>query len=335
MAFGDHIIGTYAIDENQKIFPLMTYSASPIDKMHGFPAAFLPIQEPLEWSISGDQVFYFFCLAYHKKNYGANLHIYAKSMVYAYKALIENTNILHAGQVRFFVDTRCLDIVMPYLLATNLQSLVIPFESEMPVNYAAYIPCFFHKAAEPFKYKVYTDLDMWWANMSEKSPLDLCQIVNQWDEQPDNFYGQRVFKTAEQSYNDLYERYLENDQQRRQLRQLMYELFQSETLENSLGISGTRMVIRDSNEANTLKRYYENYSNLLRDDEAFWAVFFTDTKYEVGEITAYLPAGDVTEETRLKWLEGSLLFNVGSYHFDHFHHERYSGFGKLYDHFKH
>lgn len=333
MAFGHHLIGSYGLDQDEKLFPMLTYASSRVDKMHGFPAAFMPIEKGFVPADTGIEVLYFFCISYAQQNYGMNLHIYAKSMVYAYKSLIENTNIFHAGQVRFFIDSRCVDIVMPYLRAANIDSLAVVYKSEKPIDYAAYIPHFFHEEALPFKYRIYTDLDMWWANMSEQGQLDFCELVHRWDDTPENFHGQRVSKSAEQSYHDLYERYLENEGQVDRLAGLMTELFGDIVLENDRGLSGTRMVVRAGEEADALRDFYESHGDLLRDDEAFWAVFLTHTGYEVGNISDYLLPGDVSAETRHEWETGPRLFNVGSYHFDHFHHERYDGFRQLYEQF--
>lgn len=334
MAYGEHIIGTYAVDEHYVMYPITTYAGSVDDKMHGYPAAFKPICRPLPMADDGKDIFYFFCISYHEKNYGNNLHVYAKCMIYAYKHLIEHTNILDIGKVRFFVDKRCLGIVKHYARITNIESLIVPIDSKYPMNYAAYIPCFFHPVAENFKYRVYTDLDMWWANMSEKDNFDFGTLIDEWDRLPENFYGQRVPKTHEQSHIDLYERYLENDKQRHELKTIMKQMFDAETLENDLGISGTRMALRNSDSTEKLAQFYEQYGHLLRDDEALWSVFFTHTNELVADIGRYMPGGGPTKEEQNAWKNSPMLVNVGSYHFDHYHRERYDGFEKLYNHWK-
>ena len=333
MAFGHHLIGTYALDESCTPYPIITYSGSRDDKMHGYPAAFMPIRSPLPIA-TGIDIFYFFCLAYHPKNYGNNLHVYAKSMIYAYKNLITNTNILECGQVQFFVDRRCMDIVSPYCRAANLQGLVQPYDSDISMNYAAYVPCFFHETARSFKYRIYTDLDVWWANMSDKPVFDFRKLIAEWDRQEASIFGQRVPKSERQSSVDLYERYLTDDKQLSELRNIMVNKFGSEAIGNELGISGTRNAIRAGAEANKLKECYEQYGDLLRDDEAFWAFFLTDTGYPVADIGIYMRGGGPRKEEMELWDRGPMMVNVGSYHFDHFHQERYEGFQKLYEHFK-
>lgn len=333
MAFGKHIIGSYGLDRDFELVPMLTYTASPSDKAHGYPAAFMPIDTPLSIADQGSDILYFFCLFYSDRS-ELNLHIYAKSMVYAYKQLIEHTNILDAGQVRFFIDSRCAHSVMPYLQAANIHSLAVLFSSDKPVNYASYIPCFYHEAAQPFRYRFYTDLDMWWANMSDHPPFDFNNLIEKWDAQPESIYGQRVPKTVEQTHVDFYERYLKDETLLAELRQIMRDKFGAESFPTEEGISGTRNAVRAGKEALMLQKTYEQYGNLLRDDECFWTFFLKDTGYDVSDIGLHIPGSGPRKEEMEQWQHGPIMVNVGTYAFDHYHPDRYQGFAKLYEHFK-
>lgn len=334
MAYGNHIIGTYALDQNLEVFPMLTHTGSPNDKAHGYPAAFPVIHSPLSIADQGEEILYFFCISYHERNYGYNLHVYAKSMIYAYKMLLQNTNIFDIGQVRFFIDNRCRDIVMPYLRAANIYSLAVFFSSDKPMNYAAYIPCFFHEVTEPFKYRFYSDLDIWWANMSDKPAFDFGQLIEKWDSLESGIFGQRVPKTKEQTHVDFYKRYLKDEAQLAQLREIMRGKFGEESFATEAGMSGTRNAMRVGSELDTLKSYHDKYGDLLLDDEAFWAFFLLDTGCTVNDIGADIEGGGPTKSEMERWDQGPMIINVGTYAFEHFHREKYEGFQKLYEHFK-
>ncbi len=320
--FGRHIIGTYALDASGKMYPLLSHSENNHSVLFGFPAALEPIMTPLPNANKTDAaVAIFFCLFHHPLFTTHDIHVYIKSMIYAYKQLITHTNICDVGRVHFFIDERCMDVVSPYCKEANVQKLVVPYKSTKQIQYAAYIPCFWHQAIENVKYRIYMDVDMWWINLHNKPPFDYQHFVEMAEKQDGDLFGNTVPKSAGEVEADLYVRSVwENDIHIEQTKQWMHENF-PEGLEDIRAISGCHNGIRKSETLDTLKNYYSEVGEFIRDDEAFWAVFLT--KYPQIQIKNMheIISGTGYSQQEYEHHDKPELAHVGTYMFEHFYNK--------------
>lgn len=325
--FGRHIIGTYALDATGEIYPLLTHSENNHSVLFGFPAALKPITTPLPNADKTDaDLAVFFCLFHHPLFYTHDIHVYAKSMIYAYKQLITHTNICDIGRIVFFIDTRCMDVVYPYCREANVQNLIVPFNSEKQVQYAAYIPHYWHPVMEDVKYRIYMDVDMWWINLHNKTPFDYGVFVETAEKQNADIFGNTVPKSAGEVEADLFIRSnWENDTHTQKTEQWIQQNFDEELAKQNIrAISGCHNGIRKSETLDKLKNYYNEVGEFIRDDEALWAVFLT--KYPEIEIKNLheIISGTGYSHQEYEHHNKPQLAHVGTYMFEHFFNKPYA-----------
>lgn len=320
--FGRHIVGTYALDASGNIYPLLTHSENNHSVMFGFPAALEPVMTPLPNANKKDaEIALFYCLFHHPLFHTHDTHVYAKSMIYAYKQLITHTNIQDVGRVHFFIDKRCIDVVYPYCKAANVQKLIVPFDSTKQVQYAAYIPCFWHHAIEDVKYRIYMDVDMWWINLHHKPPFDYQHFVEEAEKLDADIFGNTVPKSAGEVEADLYVRSVwENDTHIEQTKQWVHKNF-PEGIGDIRAISGCHNGIRKSETLDKLKNYYNEVGEFIRDDEAFWAVFLT--KYPEIQVKNLheIISGTGYSVSEYEHHDKPQLAHIGTYMFEHFYNK--------------
>ena len=87
---------------------------------------------------------------------------YAHEAAYAYKQLIECTNIAECGRVRFFMARQCKAEMMPYFQKIGLESLVVEINVPIGVRLSGYIPQLSHEELTPCRYRFHNDTDLWW-----------------------------------------------------------------------------------------------------------------------------------------------------------------------------
>jgi len=331
-SFGHHIIGTYILDSNGKINTITAHSSDNHSVFFGFPAAFMPYLEPLPYHQRKDSLIdIIYCLSYRQSYFSHDLHVYAKSMVYAYKQLVTHTNILDVGNVYFYVDERCLPVVYPYCKETQIHHLIIPFKSNIDVHYAAYIPKFWDNNT---KYKMYYDLDMWWLNLKNNDTFDFQELVKKLDKDKQaDIWGNDVHKPIDDHLIDLRQRCIisENDPHLIELNQWIKDNYSDDMVEQIYTISGSYQILRKSKTLDTLKNFYKEVGDFIRDDEAFWGAFFT-THPDIKVVNAneYVP-GVRDDNIEMPNKPHPALMHVGTYSFDHFFEHPYAK--QLYDHF--
>ena len=323
-SFGRHIIGTEALDAGGYTYHLTSYAERGHGPLLGFPAAFPPIQSHLPSATRLDSdIVVFFCLSYHPFYFSHDLHVYAKSMIYAYKMLTKHTNILDVGRVYFFIDSRCMPVVMPYCRRSGLTDLVIPFNSDKNVHYAAYIPCFWHEEMRDAKYRLYMDVDMWWINLHNKPVFDYQNMVSELDTKAEDIIGNTVPKTMDGYYADLYKRcHHEGDTHIEKLKR-----HYGDTLPKSdfRGITGCHNGVRGGTETlERLKSLYDEMGDLIRDDEGFWATFLTkNPDIEITLLHEHI-GGVGFDYENVEHHQGPEVAHVGTYMFEHFFKSPYA-----------
>ena len=326
--FGKHITGTYALDPSGNVFPLLSHTNCNHSVMFGFPAAFPPIKDPLVVSRKeSTKLAIFYCLFHHPLHAIHDLHVYAKSMTYAYKQLVRHTNILDVGNVYFFVDERAMDIVHPYCREANISELIVPFHSDKQVQYAAYIPCFWHQTLNDIQYRFYMDVDMWWVNAANDEKFDYQHLIDALDTQECDIYGLTVPKTEETTAADLYQRCVwDGDTHLKQTRQWMADNFgaESPSTEQIRAISGCHNGMREGETLQALRDFYEEVEGFIRDDEALWTIFLTkNPQFPISKISDIIDgtgfyADEFTHHSKAE------LAHIGTYMFEHFFNKPYA-----------
>ncbi len=318
--FGKHIIGTYALDANGCVFPLITHSENNHSVLFGFPSAFMPIKYPIPYSLTDTpEVVVFFCIFSHPMNATHEVHAYAKSMTYAAKMLAKNTNIFDVGRVLIFVDERVMNTVYPYCREANLQKLVVPFKSNKQVQYAAYIPHFYHEAMGDIPIRMYMDVDMWWINLANDEKFDYRHLAKAFRECEADVFGNSVPKRPDWTYQDLYSRSIyEGDTHVERAKRWMVENFGAEVPDTTRSITGCHNGIRLGLSLEKLERFYEEVGEFIRDDEAFWTVFFArHPEIQIKQITDLI-RGVSFRNQEVKLHDKAELSHVGTYMFEHF-----------------
>lgn len=334
--FGDHIAGTYALDNSGNEFPLLSHTKNNHSVLFGFPAAFKPIKYPLPpTTVSDPEIAVFFCLFNHPLHASHDMHVYAKSMVYAYKQLLKNTTIQDVGRVFMFVDERAMQVVYPYCVAANIKDQVVPFKSDKNIQYAAYIPQFWHEVMEGIEYRFYMDVDMWWVNLFDKDRHDYVQMVESLRSTEADVFGYLVPKTPETVSADIYLRSTwESDMHIERARSWMTQTFGDETLteEPIRAISGSHNGMRAGFEMDKLLEFYREVGDFVRDDEAFWTLFLAKhPEIKLHSLSEFVHGTGYHEEELAKH-DSAQLAHVGTYMFEHFFNKPYASM--FYDHCK-
>ena len=336
--FGHHVFGTHTLDYSGHNEILLRNGGSEWeDRFTGFTASLLPVKRHLPLANKGSEIFHFYCLSYKRvlSNAGghlSNLHIYAKEMVYAYRQLIKttNTNFLELGQVRFFIDKRCLDVVMPYLKAAGLESLVIPFDSDKNVDYSAYMQFFNHEVCKPFKYVIYTDTDEFWANPMKGEAFNFQHAINVADDLQCDILSQILPESLDRVSTDLYSRYIAggeefaqyNEDRLNKKKQYVIKEF-GEELPQVLAessITGRMQMVKSGSIPSLISDYYNECGDLFRCDEALWCLFIAKHKCKAGHIPINLYSN-----------EHAVLYPVGAYHFLHIQVDRFTHYNNIYN----
>lgn len=330
--FGRHIVGTEALSQNGKVFPLTSYANEPHSCFLGFPAAFPPITQELPYNcIDNPDIIMFYCISYNPNFATHDMHVYAKSMIYAYKQLVECTNIFECGRVYFFIDERCLPVVYPYIKAAGLLDLMNVFSSNKMMHYAAYIQFFFNNAlmgTAPFR--LYNDVDMWWINLEGAPKFDFKEMVEKINDSKCAFYANTTPKPLDEYLVDLFNRCkYPGDTHTIKLKE-MVEKGELPT-EHIRGISGCQVgVKKDPIFLGHLEVFHKDWEYYIRDDEAFWQTFLTLKDWvDIGSLTDYIGGMGFSIAQR-EYHKEPQLAHVGTYMFEHFYNLPYAE--EIYDH---
>lgn len=335
-SFGKHIIGTYALSSDEKIFSLLTDSDRSHSAFLGYPAAFMPYMSGLPSSREDNRdLAVIYCLSYRQAYFSHDLHVYAKSMIYAYKSLITHTDILDVGNVHFFVDERCMPVVYPYCEKVSIHKLVTPFKSDLDIHYAAYIPQFWAEQTHNTKYKLYFDVDMWWLNLLNSDRFSFADMLKKLDKDDTaDIFGNEVPKPREDHICDLKQRCVIGGKDNPHLTRLdaWMQANYGENLSKTVRtISGSNNIIRNSPTLDRLKEFYKETGEFIRDDEAFWGAFLTKNKdVTISPIWQYIPGIADNEEQMIHKPHPGVM-HVGTYMFEHFFEHPYAK--QLFEHF--
>ena len=331
--FGNHVFGTHILDGtgNDSIILQQDGLNSSSNKLAGLTSAFRPLKRKLPLANKGHDILYFYCISYKRLEvdsgmYIPNVHVYAKAMIYAYQQLIKttNANFLEVGQVRFFIDRRCLEVVRPYCAAAGLESLIIPYDSDKNVDYCAYMQFFDHEFARGFKYIMYTDIDEFWANPKKGPAFDWKDMVIHCNRVEADIFGNDVKKKPEYIYTDLYERYEQGKDRLKEKKAFMQREFGAELPpeEFQVGITGSKQIIRKGPASQAVTAYYRANADLFRCDEGLWLLFLAKhnfLRFPLPLTIGHTPQGHAG------------LHNIGWYHFYHLQPENVQYHREIYD----
>lgn len=323
-AFGEHIVGTYALDTRGKEFALMSHSNGFHGNLFGFASAFRPLRNtnlPTDFRTDEPEIVVFYCISYHPEYYTHELHVYAKSMVYAYKQLLMSTNIRDMGKVYFYVDRRCLDTVYPYCKEANIAELVVPYDSDKNIHYASYIPCYWDEHMENARYRLYFDVDVWWINLHSKPEFDFGKMIEDLDEQGDGVISHQVTKSAEEIAMDIYKRCVfKGDTHPEKLKSWMHDNFGNDVPADHIkrSLSGCYTALPNGETLNKVRRFYNEVGDMIRDDEGFWTIFLSKyPEVNIINITQHM-TGVGFKRTQVAQHDRPQIINTGTYMFEHF-----------------
>ena len=302
------LAGTYILDSDGNVLPMLAPTKSLVSyKMRCFSAAFPPIEKPMPVCNQGtDIALFFYIFANHK--HLDNVHIYVKSALYAYKQLIEHTNILDCGTIRFYIDKKCEHIAYPYFRATGLEPITeCSYDFGEGKNFSGYFPLLNHQGDCRYRFKI--DSDMWFVNLNNAPAFDFREMVARLDTLDDGIFGHTITKTDPHARQFYYPPWRTPEEHGVAKKKLL-ELFGVESLQGARHIAGFFNGVRAGSDAlYKLLDFYEKYGKIFPDDEGFWSIFLT--KHSEIRLHEMLP-----EQIPNTWIdtiqEGNCLLNVGS-----------------------
>ena len=118
-----------------------------------------------------------------------------KESIYAYRQLVNYSNILECGRIRFFVDKRCLAHAHPFYEVAGLTHLVVPIETPSEHHMSGFFPLLYHPEVEACEFRFHFDTDNWllhpeWKTSVEtQCSLDFIELTDIWREAKENIYG--------------------------------------------------------------------------------------------------------------------------------------------------
>ena len=120
---------------------------------------------------------------------------YIHEAIMAYRQLIHHTNILDCGRVRFFVDAKCADRVLPVFQAAGIEQLLVWIDVARGIQLSGYIPYLDHESVEPCRYRFHCDSDFWWCAPKTNHIFDWQALCNLLDQVPGNhIFGKEIYK---------------------------------------------------------------------------------------------------------------------------------------------
>lgn len=150
--------------------------------MHGFAAPLLPITYRLPVVDGGKRL----CIVYYlfeNENRPDALHIYAKSVIYAYRQLLRHTDIAEVGSVRIMASPGASPVVRRYLEAAGLEALFIPDVPQgVPPKFSNKQFAFFHEAVSAYDYVYLMDCDTWAFSLGRTPVLSWASVLHRFEE---------------------------------------------------------------------------------------------------------------------------------------------------------
>ena len=112
---------------------------------------------------------------------GTSYTRYFKELSYAYKQLVECTNILDCGRIRVFCDTRLHDYASRYFETIGLQDIITWVTVPQGARLSGYIPFLEDETVSECRYRFHTDSDRFWINLIDQEPFDFTLFCNTLD----------------------------------------------------------------------------------------------------------------------------------------------------------
>lgn len=120
---------------------------------------------------------------------------YIYEALIAYQQLITRTNIQECGRVRFFVDAKCAEAVLPVFHQAGLDRLIVWIDVPEGIQLSGYIPYLDHEEVAPCRYRFHCDSDFWWVAPRTRRIFDWEAFCNHLDSVPgNNLFGREIYK---------------------------------------------------------------------------------------------------------------------------------------------
>ena len=214
---------------------------------------------------------------YQFANYGdTDKAHYIKESIYSYALLLEASNILEFGTMRFFVDELLKEVATPLFENVGLQDIVTFVNVGEKQNMAGYIHLFHHPTLQEYRYITQLDSDMWFVYKDTEKRVDFKYYIDLLDTY--NTYTMigaesTSFQEDPEHAKKFYYRYPDLEEQ---ARNAMENLFGNEVPKSRRHIHGLFTGVRTGSQAHAeLRKFYEEYGHIFQDDEAFYSVFLS------------------------------------------------------------
>lgn len=239
-----------------------------------------PIREKLNIPNKAKEIvfFYYSFANYDKLERG---HIYINEAIFAYNCLLKNTNLAEYGSVVFFVDRLLAPIAHPIFRDLGLLEIVEYINVGNLLNLGAYWSLFRHPRLSEYRYVVNTNSDMWFIGEN----IDIGELVKRYDEKEgdstlfaheNDGFIKKVEKVRDGEYDKNLINYYRAPEVRERAERIMYELFNADFPPQPRYSSGKIKALRTQTQlADHLHQFYEQYGDAFQDDEAFISVFLS------------------------------------------------------------
>ena len=125
--------------------------------------------------------------------HGGKYARYLKELTYAYRQLVNCTNILDHGRVRIFIDTRLYHYALPLLTKVGLDPLIVWVSIPHGCRLSGYILLFEDPSVSECHYRFNMDVDQFFITMIDQPAFDFKNFCSVLDTYSDNcIYGRDV-----------------------------------------------------------------------------------------------------------------------------------------------
>lgn len=329
-------LGTYILnkDGEEELLLVDRYFSKMHDRMESFPATLPPITESLPVADNDDCDVGLFYNLYTVDRFEHNFHIYSKSAIYAYRQLVECTDILEVGKVRFFVDRRGAEIAMPYFEVAGIASLVRLFDVKPWFEGSNYLyqplssryQHLVHPDFSDVRYLFNIDVDYYYINIKNAPRIAFAKTCEALDRTDSEMYGHMGTGRKRPMHGYYYEYSAQSEADKAAISDAMHVLF-SEPYPSYRGEAERFMggqMIGFHNGSDTLKRWIDFYNihGFIAKDEVILHAFLA--KYpDIVPISFGMPPCEIFREADVReypaWVNHNVLINTGIYWFTDSH----------------
>lgn len=326
-------LGTYILNRKgeEELKLVDRYFNQCHDRIGSFPAMLPPITHALPVADNDDCPVGLFYNLFTTDRFEHNFHIYLKSAIYAYKQLVDCTDILEVGKVRFFIDCRGAEIAMPYFKAAGIDSLVRFFDLQPWFEGSNYLwlplsSRYRHLEHPDFSdvhYILTIDVDYYYINISNAPKIEFAKTCKILENTADaEMYGPISSGKQRPMEGFYYEYSAQSETDKAEINKAMQGLF-SEPYPSYRGEAERFMagqMIGFRNHSDTLKKwmdFYNTYGFIAKDEVILHA--FLATYPEIEPIPFGIHPCEIFREADVReypsWVKYNVLINTGIYWF--------------------